>query len=756
MSAGASVKRSLARGVPDDHMLRQLFLLSANLMCVVDRDGILAVVNPAWYRMLGWAAHDILGLPFADLIHADDRDQVAAVFADMVARGHGEGQMESRVASVDDQHRWISWHATFDGTYWYGVGVDVTPARAAAERAETLALVVEGSDDAIVSQDLEHRITSWNAGAERLYGYTREEMLGRPAGVLIAEDRQDEEGSVITAALGGEKVSHFETQRVRKDGSVVDVSLTVSAMLGPDDMVLGISSVARDITSQRAAVTALHHSEMRLKQIVGATNEGVWQLDANNVSAFVNPQMAAMLGYTPDDMVGQPYWKFMSPTRGRQAEASLRGRRAGRPERMKFAFTRRDGSECHCVLSAAPLRDPDGTYAGSILVVTDLTNLQANEMPEIEAFLASVTTNMDEGVLGVDKRGTVAYANRRVQAMLDLPERQVLGLEAVALLREPGDGGPCPDLNEVWEAGRTVHNDDATIGVGGQRTPVSFHAWPRLVDGTAVGAVIMVRDITAQKAEEDRRERELDQLAWVGRTKDALDEGRLMLYAQPIVDIHTGAVVSHELLLRMRDPAGRVVTPDKFLPASERYGLMPAIDTWVVTHAMPIVAAGNAVEINLSAHTIGDPAMLCAIDAALAATEVDAKLVTFEVTETAVLQQTDVAAQFVEALRAHGCGVALDDFGTGFGSFTYLKRLPATTLKIDQQFVRNLADDTSNQHVVAAIVGLARGFGQKIVAEGVEQSSSADLLRAHGVDYGQGMLFGRPRPVTEVWPHLSL
>jgi PAS domain S-box-containing protein len=755
MSAGASVKRSAARGVPDDHMLRQLFLLSSTLMCVTDESGALVVVNPAWYRMLGWAAADLLDLPLVDMVHKDDRDLVASSFAELAGKGSGSSQLECRVGTANGGYRWISWTATFDGENWYGIGVDVTTARSASQQAEMLARLVEGSEDAIVSQDLDHLITSWNPGAERLYGYTREEMIGRPASLLISKEHQDEEGSVVTAALGGERVSHFETRRVRKDGTEVDVSLVVSAMADADGRVIGLSSVARDVTEQRAAITALHSSEQRLKQIVDATNEGVWQVDADNLTAFVNPQMATMLGYTPEEMIGQPAQRFVPPERIQQGQANLDRRRAGISERMEFSFVRKDGTEVYCLLSAAPLMDPKGGYTGTIAVVTDLSAAQGGgERPEVEAFLASVTTNMAEGVLGVDALGTVVFANRRAQTLLDMPEHQILGLEATSILRNADGTGPCPSLSEAWTAGRTVHDEDASIGLGEARTPISFRAWPRMSDGSADGAVIMVRDISEQKAEESRRRRELDQLAWVGRTKDALDEGRLLLYAQPIVEITTGQVVTHELLLRMRDTAGRLIEPGVFLPAAERYGLMPSIDAWVVQQAMPIVAAGHSVEINLSANSVADPAMLATIESALSLPGVDAAKVTFEVTETAVLQQAAAATRIVRALRARGCGVALDDFGTGYGSFTYLTSLPATRLKIDRQFVSQLAGDTSKQHVVAAIVGLAKGFGQKTVAEGVEESSSVDVLRAHGVDFGQGMFFAPPKPLGEAWPGL--
>jgi EAL domain-containing protein (putative c-di-GMP-specific phosphodiesterase class I) len=135
---------------------------------------------------------------------------------------------------------------------------------------------------------------------------------------------------------------------------------------------------------------------------------------------------------------------------------------------------------------------------------------------------------------------------------------------------------------------------------------------------------------------------------------------------------------------------------------------------------------------------------------------IDPKLVIFEITETALVRNEGVAQVFIESVRRLGCGVALDDFGTGYGSFRYLKHLPVSLLKIDQEFVRDLEGETSmvNRHVIEATVTLARGMGQKTVAEGIETESTLAIVRELGVDYAQGYLFGRPAPAEQVLPSI--
>lgn len=256
-------------------------------------------------------------------------------------------------------------------------------------------------------------------------------------------------------------------------------------------------------------------------------------------------------------------------------------------------------------------------------------------------------------------------------------------------------------------------------------------------------------DVTDARSRQIAIQRERESALWYGRCLEALADDRFELHAQPIVDVRSGTTVQHELLIRMRDREGALIPPGVFLPAAEQHGIIAEIDRWVIGEALRIAADGRPVEINLSAHSLGDPALFSFVLDAVRRTGADPSLVVFEVTETALLRNESAAAAFVGRIKRLGCGVALDDFGTGYGGFTYLKRLPVDYLKIDIDFVRDLPLNLDSQHVVRAVVSLARGFGQKTVAEGVEDAETLALLRELGVDYGQGYGIGRPAPLSE-------
>jgi diguanylate cyclase (GGDEF)-like protein len=241
---------------------------------------------------------------------------------------------------------------------------------------------------------------------------------------------------------------------------------------------------------------------------------------------------------------------------------------------------------------------------------------------------------------------------------------------------------------------------------------------------------------------------EADRETWVARIRQALDEDRFVLHAQPIVDLLTGGTVRHELLLRLHGDDGKVIAPIAFLPTAERCGLIGQIDQWVIRQAVKIAATGQPVSVNLSSASAADPVVINLIEHELTRHKTETRNIMFEITETAVMQNIDRGRRFAERMVALGCSFALDDFGTGFASLTYLKRLPVQYLKIDIEFVRDLAISQRDRSVVSAIVALARGFGQQTIAEGVENEENAAVLRDLGVTLAQGYLFGPPSAFT--------
>ncbi|HYF25191.1 MAG TPA: GGDEF domain-containing phosphodiesterase, partial [Baekduia sp.] len=245
-----------------------------------------------------------------------------------------------------------------------------------------------------------------------------------------------------------------------------------------------------------------------------------------------------------------------------------------------------------------------------------------------------------------------------------------------------------------------------------------------------------------------------DRLEWTSRIERALDQDRFVLHAQPILPLADRTERRFELLLRMTSPDGDLIPPGTFLYVAERSDLAQRIDRWVVQRAVAMLAeqqrAGDdvAFEVNLSARSVNDPAMLDFLTATIAGAAIDPSKLTFEITETAAIVNLARATAFSDRLRAVGCQFALDDFGTGFSSFSYLKHLGFDFLKIDGEFVKDLVTNPTNRLIVRSIVDIARGLGRRTIAEYVGDEATVALLRRYGVDYAQGFHVGRPAPFT--------
>ncbi|HFE32147.1 MAG TPA: EAL domain-containing protein, partial [Gammaproteobacteria bacterium] len=240
------------------------------------------------------------------------------------------------------------------------------------------------------------------------------------------------------------------------------------------------------------------------------------------------------------------------------------------------------------------------------------------------------------------------------------------------------------------------------------------------------------------------------------RIKEAISRDQFSLVSQPIMDLKTGKMNRHEVLLRMRNEDGHVIQPAGFISAAERFGLMRAIDRWVIDHA--IEALGHQLKtqpnlhfsINLSAESIGEASMLEVITNALQKHSVPPTAVTFEVTETVAIANLGVALKFLEQLRALGCRTALDDFGVGYSSFAYLKDLPVDSVKIDGSFVRDIQRDALQLAMVRSMNDIAHAMGKTTIAEYVDSEECIAILKEIGVDYAQGFHIGMPMPLEEV------
>jgi PAS domain S-box-containing protein len=520
----------------------------------------------------------------------------------------------------------------------------------------------------------------------------------------------------------------------------------------PVEKVRELDAVTRD---HLALQEELRQAERRtaesltlLETLQSSAPVGFGFVDREHRCRRINETLAAIVGLPAEQILGQRVEDVVPELWEQLRSAYSHAFDTGQPV-VNFETTGETaaapGQIRHWLTTIYPVRIEDEVIGTGVVVIDVTERERASELHSV------VMQTIAEGLVVLDSDGRLLFMNPAASKMLGWRENELRGKAIHPVIQfQRADGSELPEseceLLKVRD-GRIVRvSDDAFTCKNGAIIPVSYSAAPLMSGATVSGVVVVFRDTTAENAEQIRARRELAALTWVGRTRDALDDGRLTLYAQPIMTVD-GAPHSEELLLRMIGRAGEVILPDAFLPSAEKYGLIAEIDQWVIKQAAARAATGRRVEANLSARSIDNFALLPLIERELRDTGADPANLVFEITETALMGDIEKGEAFAHGLAGLGCALALDDFGTGFGSFTYLKALPIGYLKIDVEFVRDLISSPPNQHLVKAIVSLARSFGHRTIAEGVEDEQTLKLLREYGVDFAQGFFLGRPEPI---------
>jgi PAS domain S-box-containing protein len=513
-----------------------------------------------------------------------------------------------------------------------------------------------------------------------------------------------------------------------------------------DDVVV----VFRDVSGVRVAQEEVRELADRLSEAERIVGFGVWRWDIATGVVLWSDELHHIYGVRPgefggtvEDFVGRLHPDDRDRVAGHIADAV----RTLEPFVFEERILRPDDTERRLLSQGRVIPGPDGAAATLVGVCHDVTErVQAERALGLsERRMRAIIDNSPSviAVKGLD--GRYLMANAEAGRLAGLPADELIGRPCTELF-EPDVADRVREAERAAVAGAEPVFAEAVVTRDGEPRTYVVVTFPLPDDeGRPVEVCTIATDVTEQRERAgERRERE----EWQARISGAIAEGRMVLYAQPIVEVATGTTSSSELLVRMRsagDPAV-LLQPGSFLPAAERFGLIQAIDAWVVRQAL-LMAVDRRLEVNLSAVTLSDPEARREILALLSAAPGAAANLVLEVTETAVAGHIEAASEFAADIAALGCGLSLDDFGTGFGSFTYLRRLPLRYLKIDRTFVSGLRGSRDDRRVVQSILGIARQFGLSTIAEGVEDEATLELLREMGADFVQGFHLGRPAPI---------
>lgn len=580
---------------------------------------------------------------------------------------------------------------------------------------------------------------------------------------------------------------------------------------GINDMAIALEEARH--RERKHAADALYLEQVKAQTALDSLGEGVITVDASGQVSYINPHAERLLGWPAAEALCQPLGQIVRIRR--KGEATARPYpiedclREGRTlcHGADLSILRRDASQFAARDTATPIRNRDGEVTGAVLVFHDFT-----EMRRISDLLGYQATH-DELTGLINRREferkleqaihSTTRGGQHVLCYLDLDQFKVVNdtcghAAGDELLRQltfrlsaalrPGDVLARLGGDEFGVILRDCERKCATDVAETLRETVRnfrFVSEPyRFAVGVSIGVVelnqtsgtladvMSAADSACYVAKERGRNRihlylpddsaltqRQGEMHWLQRLNLALAESRFCLYAQAIIALDAPAERPHyELLLRMIDEDGDLVTPGAFLRAAERYQRMPALDRWVIVNAFSVLSASGAAcgpagpgfTLNLSGQSLGDEGLLDFLTECFATYGIDPRRITFEITETAAIANLSGAIHLMTTLKQRGCRFALDDFGSGLSSFGYLQNLPVDFIKIDGNFVRDMTDNALNLAMVEAINDIGHVMGLRTIAEFAETEAVLAQLRRSGVDYAQGYAIARPVPLQDI------
>lgn len=535
--------------------------------------------------------------------------------------------------------------------------------------------------------------------------------------------------------------------------------------------------------------------------VFDCTREGVLVSDHNGVIVHVNPALVKITGYAPDEVLGQRPSMFKSGHHGPEFYQAVFESLEKTGEWHGEIWNRRKSGEIYPQWQTIrPVRDSQDRVSHYVAVFSDISAIKNTQTELMRLAHHDPLTDLPNRLLFTDRaEQALAYAQRHKSGcallMIDLDHFKIINdsmghnvgdllLKAVGerltavfgkgftVARLGGDefavlvetctqvaqaAGFAQQVLEVMKGAFIIETHQLFISAS-----VGISLYPN--DALNAEQLLRNADSALFKAKSAGREgyalytEELTahaqyRIEVASDLRRALEQHELRVYFQPVHDLTSSRMVGVEALVRWQHPQRGLVAPGEFIPIAERTGLIAEIDAWVLEQACWQMcqwqAAGvelSFVAVNISSRLFARPELYQLVSTVLTDTGLNPALLELEVTESAVMDNSEVALEQMHRLRELGLRLAIDDFGTGFSSLLRLKRLPVQKLKIDQGFVAGLPSDDDDVAIVRAVIALAQSMGMQVHAEGIEYVEQAQFLLDHHCDLGQGYWFGRPVP----------
>ena len=691
--------------------------------------------------------------------------------------------------------------------------------RAENKSAQLGKLLDESSNEIFVFDCDTLKYIQVNKGACHHLGYTQKELLTRTVLDVLPEYTREKFEDTLKPLRDGESERiMFEAEPQCKDGSRYTAIVWVQ-MQNMDGSPVFVA-VYEDITARKNAEQALFKEKERANVTLMSIGDAVITTDRYGVIEYFNPIAEQMTGYKNVDVKGKNLIDVISLVDAKTHEIIgdpvTRCLREGRfvEQNDNVVLIGEGDKQSPVHQTVTPRRNWDGEIEGVVIVYRDVTELQRlQEEMKYHAthdYLTKLVNRREFQVLLKDTLADRRELKQGVLLYIDLDQFKIINDSC-------GHAAGDKLLKEVSTIiSQSVRGSDIVARLGGDEFAILLRSMNDLTYsltiatqiiesvnnyqfcwfektfhvGVSIGIVFLdenikvpsdamaMADSACYVAKDQGRNqyyvyqkddaamlRRKGETRWIQRVKYALAHDKYVLYCQPVVSLNNNnSGPDHmEILLRMEDENGELCSPEKFIPAAERYQYMPRIDNWVVENTFKFLSlASNSlkkntrVSINISGQTLVKIGFVDFIVEKMREYAIPAELIIFEITETAAIENFEIAKQVIEQLKKIGCWFSMDDFGSGMSSFSYLKNLPVDFLKIDGSFVKGIADNYDDYVMVQAISQIGRLMKIKTIAEFAENKEIIDKLMELDIDLVQGYAIGKPVPVEQyIKPNLK-
>ena len=769
-----------------------------NAVVVIDMAGYIRVANHAACSMLRLPMSELVGQHMRKILHDDENTSTKRLL-----NSTGVLELSMKWAGADGTSIDVLTTSSFvrdDSGLPIGVvyvASDYTERRRNEEALRESELRYRNLFDAnplpmwVYDADTLQFLSVNNAAVEH-YGFKRNEFLGMKVGDIRAND-----GNAQAALLDG---GVAPVRHVKKDGTVIDVEVSsFGFMSGTRRARL---EIAHDITARQRAEEKLRESEARHRLLFERNLAGVYRTTADGRILDCNDSFARIFGYPSRDHIRRLSARTLYFHEEDREALLSRLREHGSLSNLEARMRRNDDTVVWVIENMTLLPGKGGepdVIEGTIIDITD--RKYAQEQMEFQAY-HDVLTGLPNRLLFRDRvTVSLAHARRNGHAaavlFLDLDEFKAINdrlghtvgdrlLQVVAhrlsnavrqedtVARMGGDEFTVL-LSEVSTDGRGVSavarkildTVSEPVTIDEHELHVRISAGIALYPGDGFDAEALVRnaDRAMYRAKQFGRNNYQfatpppfdDRTRLQDRLEQALERGEFVIHYQPIAAVATGKITALEALLRWKDPATGLVAPEDFIPAAEEWDVILPLGEWTIQTACAQLKRWHDAGfgslrlcVNLSGRQFQHRNLPLILSDALESNDLRAQSLEVEITESTAMQNAELSLLTMRELKEMGVHIAIDDFGTGYSSLSYLKRFPIDTVKIDQEFIRDLTHDANDRAIISAVIAMARALGLRVVAEGVETNDQLAFLKSEACEEMQGFLYSAALPAAEI------